>query len=262
MPSAFVRQTERVARTQKRCARQRTPTRVKLTAGQGTAFFMAIEIQKQVHLYIPHLPLGESWSTICAGNISQSDGPVVVHNFQHDMESVFWILLWTILVRFPCDLDSRKERSEFAGILSEIFQDTSICNPRREQVFSQPGTLRDLLARYLASQLTSLQTVVDAFRTILVAGYLNRRYKFDDMPSYSCLYQYLLGLLSSCQQSIQGKLLPDLVPCHSPYLNSDTARVETTNLPLQVNKRRHNQPGAGGDDDDEYRLVASKKMRG
>lgn len=91
---------------------------------------------------------------------------------------------------FSCDLDSSKERSEFAGILSEIFQDTSICSPRREQVFSQAGILCDLLARYLASQLKPLQSVVDALRSVLLAGYLKREFEFDNVPSYSRLYGY------------------------------------------------------------------------
>lgn len=229
-------------------------------AGQGTAFFMAIEIQKQVHLYIPPIPL-ENLSTIFAGNISESKSPSVMHNFQHDMESIFWILLWTILVRFPCDLHSPKERSEFAGILSEIFQDTSICNPRREQVFTQAGTLSDILATYLASQLKPLRVAVDVLRRVLVDGYLKRECKFDNMPSYSSLYQYLQKALSICQELIQEKSLPDLVPCHSFYLNSGAARAEIANLPLQVKKRSRNQLGAGGDDD-EYRPPASKKTQG
>ena len=217
MPSTFVGQTERAARTQKWCARQHTPTQVKLTGGQGTAFFMAIEIHSQVHLYIHHATLEESWSAGLAGDVSQSNGPCVVHNFQHDMESIFWILLWTILVRFPCDLDSSKERSEFTGILSEIFQDTSICSLRREQVFSQAGALCNLLSRYLASQLKPLQSAVDALHFMLVSGYLARKYEFDNMPSYSRLYQYLWMTLNSSQQSIQGKPLPDLVPHCSTY---------------------------------------------
>ena len=178
---------------------------------------MAIEIHSQVHLYIHHATLEESWLAGLAGDISQSDGPCVVHNFQHDMESIFWILLWTILVRFPCDLDSSKERSEFTGILSEIFQDTSICSLRREQVFSQAGALCNLLSRYLASQLKPLQSAVDALHFMLVSGYLARKYEFDNMPSYSRLYQYLWMTLNSSQQSIQGKPLPDLVPHCSTY---------------------------------------------
>ncbi|KAG6378024.1 hypothetical protein JVT61DRAFT_13703 [Boletus reticuloceps] len=207
---------------------------------------MAIEIQSQVHLYIPQAV--EDLSTLFAGNTSQSNSPLVVHNFQHDMESIFWILLWTILVHFPCNFNSSKKRSEFAGILSEILQDMSMCNPRCHQVFSQAGPLHDLLAMYLAPQLQSLQSPVDGLRAVLLGGYMNRGYKFGNMPSYSCLYQYLWKVLSLCQQSIQGESLLDLVPCHSFYLNSDAAWAEIVNLPLQVNKRRCNRPGAGGDD--------------
>jgi len=240
-----------------------------LTAGQGTAFFMAVEIQKQVLLYIPQLPLDENLSGFLAGNITTSpelqphpmppDINFVVHNFEHDMESIFWLLLWTLLVRFPCNLDSNKERSEFAGILSEIFQDTSICSRKRERVFSQMGFLHDLLARFLAPQLKPLQAPLDALRTALVTGYLRRKHEFNDLSSYSILYKFLRMTLIICQHLTQKQSLPDLLPCRSLYLNSVAAQAEIVNLPLQVNKRRRSQSNAG-DDDNEYGLVVSSKV--
>ena len=219
---------------------------------------MAVEIQKQTHLYIPQQSSHETWLNLLAGNTSKSH--FVVHNFEHDMESIFWLLLWTLLVRFPCNLDSNKQRSEFAGILSEIFQDTSICSPRREQVFSQVGLLREFLAKFLAPQLEPLQVLLDALRGALLAGYVRRGHNFDDLSSYSTLYMYLRVTLSACQCLAQEKSLPDLLPCRSLYVNSDVAQVKIVNLPLQVNKRRRSQSNSG-DDDDEYRLVSSKMAR-
>jgi len=217
---------------------------------------MAVEIQKQIYLYIPQSTLDETWSDLVAGKASKPNSHFVVHNFEHDMESIFWLLLWTLLVRFPCNLDSDKERSEFAGILSEIFQDTSICSPKREEVFSQGGALYDLLARFLAPQLESLQAPLDALRNALVIGYLGRKQEFNDLSSYSTLYKFLRLTLSTCQCLTQKQSLPDLLPCHS-----GAPQAEIVNLPLQVNKRRHSQSNAG-DDDDEYGLVSSKMARG
>ena len=231
-----------------------------LTVGQGTAFFMAVEIQTQTHLYIPQQSSDETWLDLLAGNTSKSNSHFVVHNFEHDMESIFWLLLWTLLVCFPCSLDSNKERSEFAGILSKIFQDTSICSWRREWVFSQVGSLRELLAKFLAPQLEPLQALLDALRGALLAGYVQRGYNFDDLSSYSTLYKYLQMTLSACQRLTQEKSLPDLLPCRSLYRNSDITQVEIVNLPLQVNKRRRSQSNAG-DDDNEYGLVSSKMVR-
>ena len=63
---------------------------------------MAVEIQTQTHLYILQQSLDETWLDLLAGNTSKSH--FVVHNFEHDMVSIFWLLLWTLLVRFPCNL--------------------------------------------------------------------------------------------------------------------------------------------------------------
>ncbi|KIM54568.1 hypothetical protein SCLCIDRAFT_136583, partial [Scleroderma citrinum Foug A] len=59
-----------------------------LTVGQGTAFFMAVEIQKEIHLYIPQRSLEGLWLDLLAGNTSKSNSHFVVHNFEHDMESI------------------------------------------------------------------------------------------------------------------------------------------------------------------------------
>ena len=109
-------------------------------------------------------------------------------------------------MRFPWNLDSNKERCEFASILSEIFQDTSICSSRREQVFSQSGNLRRLLARFLAPQLKPLLVPLGALRNVLVTGYLGRGHEFNDLSSYSTLYKFLWMTLTTCQDLMQKKL--------------------------------------------------------
>ena len=119
---------------------------------------MAVEIQKQIGLYLPKSSQ-ENWAklllegdNLLKGNTNLSNNHFIVHNFEHNMESIFWLLLWTLLVCFPCKLDCNEERSEFAGILSEIFQDMSICSSTCEGVFSQDGTLDDILTKFLAPE--------------------------------------------------------------------------------------------------------------
>ncbi|KAL4062375.1 hypothetical protein J3A83DRAFT_4110133, partial [Scleroderma citrinum] len=198
---------------------------------------------KMIHLYIPVAPLQKKLldllvgntspsNDLLMGNISTSNHHFVVHNFECDVGSIFWLLLWTLLVCFPCNLDSNEERSEFTGILSKIFQDTSICSPRHEEVFSQVGILCNLLARFLAPQLKPLQVSLDALCNVLVTGYLVRRYNFDNLSSYSILYKFLWATLHAFQHLAQKKLLPDLLLCCFLYLNSDTAQAEIGNLLL------------------------------
>ena len=235
---------------------------------------MAVEIQTQRRLYttpvsIPTAPLEEKKlldvlagntgtpDDLLTGNTSKSNRYPIVHNFEHDMESIFWLLLWTILVRFPCNLDSKEERAEFAGVLSEIFQDTSICSSMRESVFSQDTTLNDILAKFLAPELKHLRASLDGLRNVLLAGHMDRRYNFVDFSSYSTLYKFLRATLSAFQRLAQKEPLPDLLPCRSLYLNSGAAQAEIVSLPLQVNKR----PLHESDDGDEYRPVSTKIAR-
>lgn len=169
---------------------------------------MAVEIQKQVHLYIPPPPEKKSKDR----NTRRTDSPFVVHNFEHDMESIFWLLLWTLLVRFPYN-----GRSAFASTLSIIFRDSSICSPEREGVFTQGGRLCNLLANLLAPQLESIQAPLDDLRDWLLTGYLAREHNFDDLSSYSSLYEWLRATLKACQRLTREQVLPDLLPCRSPY---------------------------------------------
>ncbi|KIO32593.1 hypothetical protein M407DRAFT_18367 [Tulasnella calospora MUT 4182] len=162
----------------------------------GTAFFMAIEIQKQVLIYNPDA----TGSMPSRGRrVPQSNLPTltsVIHNFEHDMESIFWLFLWILLVRFPSERSAEQEK-EFAGVLSAIFQDTSLCPPERERVFTTSGALDTLLKHWLNPELRPISDYLLTLREALVVGYHQRKFDFGNRPSYAALYPFLIDALAS-----------------------------------------------------------------
>ncbi|KAF4623082.1 hypothetical protein D9613_001538 [Agrocybe pediades] len=99
----------------------------------GTPYFMPIEILKQSYLY---LDLDSIEATAGGDTPDASDAPaqphvVVTHNFQHDLESLWWIILWTLTCRVKFD-DSQ-------GFGKRIFANSLFTTLQREQVFKEVG---------------------------------------------------------------------------------------------------------------------------
>ncbi|TRM63082.1 hypothetical protein BD626DRAFT_32776 [Schizophyllum amplum] len=71
----------------------------------GTPFFMAVEIQQQSLIYQPPVSTYTSFSARVAsmesGVVERAAHDSIIHNFEHDLESMFWVLLWTYLARLP-----------------------------------------------------------------------------------------------------------------------------------------------------------------
>ncbi|PPQ89009.1 hypothetical protein CVT25_005108 [Psilocybe cyanescens] len=83
----------------------------------GTPYFMPIEVMqrkylfnsKQAHLWaapvVSALELeAEDAQSLASDSATDLSSVTVVHNFQHDLESLWWILLWTITCRINSDV--------------------------------------------------------------------------------------------------------------------------------------------------------------
>ncbi|KAA1477653.1 hypothetical protein DENSPDRAFT_617523 [Dentipellis sp. KUC8613] len=72
----------------------------------GTPYFMAIEMQYQTYFKVHHLNRKLSIQdesideTLDAVDKKMSH---VIHNYEHDLESFFWLLLWTIIARIDSE---------------------------------------------------------------------------------------------------------------------------------------------------------------
>ncbi|TEB35798.1 hypothetical protein FA13DRAFT_1811462 [Coprinellus micaceus] len=64
----------------------------------GTPFFMAYEIQTHAPLYDPQEFEAESLGYLTRLQTGTCE-PVQMHTYQHDLESLFWLILWIVLAR-------------------------------------------------------------------------------------------------------------------------------------------------------------------
>ncbi|KIO32631.1 hypothetical protein M407DRAFT_18394 [Tulasnella calospora MUT 4182] len=154
----------------------------------GTAFFMAIEIQSQYLIYRETSGLPSPDEDETRSDPETSTG--VIHNFEHDMESIFWLFLWILLVRFP-PKRTAEQKSKFAGAVSTIFQDTSKCSMERLHLFTDKNLLHQFLNLWLNPDLAPIIGPLLRLRKALTSGYDGRKLNFGDRASYAQLYLYL-----------------------------------------------------------------------
>ncbi|TFY65936.1 hypothetical protein EVG20_g5161 [Dentipellis fragilis] len=159
------------------------------TDTQGTPFFMPIEIQRQGHIYRPRKAV-ELEELPSRSTIEQSKSPRMIHNFEHDLESLFWVLLWTITVRAGNESTRRH--------VARIFQQDSHCSREREEVITAGNELVGELEELVPQELKEFLGTIDVFSYVLMNGYLTREFKLGDLSTYSRLYGFVRKLVSEC----------------------------------------------------------------
>ncbi|EAU89782.2 other/FunK1 protein kinase [Coprinopsis cinerea okayama7 len=105
-----------------------------------------------------------------------------VHNYQHDLESLWWILLWLATTRINQDLPKRFGQIYFQQRVDSPYAST------RLQLFLQPLIrARDLQESLPESLQSSFITSLDRLRYDLYAGYVrrNRSSRQADSGAYS-----------------------------------------------------------------------------
>lgn len=108
----------------------------------------------------------------------------VKHNFLHDMESVWWLHLWTMLDRVCNEKSQQLARQIFVhGYLS----------PRREEVFTLPGELSEALNSCLDARLLTLKNPCENMRYLLYWSFCTN--DSSNLSLYGNGYRFLLHLL-------------------------------------------------------------------
>ncbi|KAA1476312.1 hypothetical protein DENSPDRAFT_884235, partial [Dentipellis sp. KUC8613] len=168
----------------------------------GTPFFMPIEIQRQIHIYEPTKETKFRGLPLLSA-IEESESPRMIHNFQHDLESLFWVFLWTITVR----AGNEKTRQHVA----QIFQQDSHCSRERELVITAGRELVRELEGLMPQELKEFLGPIRVFSYVLMNGYLSRHFELGKLSTYSELYGFVRTLLSQCldiAEILDIRLLP------------------------------------------------------
>ncbi|KAF9556345.1 hypothetical protein CPC08DRAFT_641698, partial [Agrocybe pediades] len=124
----------------------------------GTPYFMAHEIVQGHYMY---------YSFVDSFSDSDSDDEVeapLVHNFQHDLESLYWLLYWTLVDRIP-HLPSHTHSKE-------VFLNMIFMHPARSKAFLR--SIRKKLKETLKPSVVFFAKPLDKIRSSLCAAYQNR----------------------------------------------------------------------------------------
>ncbi|KAG9018847.1 hypothetical protein FRB90_008960 [Tulasnella sp. 427] len=228
----------------------------------GTAYFMAVEIHKQIPFARtrskPSVPPS---NVVPVKHEAQPTTHVcgVIHNFQHDLESIFWVLLWTMLRRVPLRLPEDSGRHETFMMaakaeISTIFQDNTAPSIQRENLIVSPIALASLMSRLFHPMLGGITGFLQDFRAILDWNYHNGT-SHQDLAKYSEIYPFARTAARACIQADLEGNVPKLRPCRQ-IPDSTTGQPATkTSLP-GPGKRKGGADGGDRNDPDYVPKVA------
>ncbi|EAU89819.2 other/FunK1 protein kinase [Coprinopsis cinerea okayama7 len=149
----------------------------------GTPPFMACEIHTSKYLLPPptleRIPPGGKVPVV-----PRPKGPVVYH-YQHDLESLWWIVLWIVTMRVRQNLPRRFGEAMF---LSEAGMRNGLA---RTTLFSECIADDDMFLESLPPSLESLAVPLENLRYDLYAAYTSRNQedRINDIGTYS----YIMG---------------------------------------------------------------------
>ncbi|KAG9007890.1 hypothetical protein FRB90_009170 [Tulasnella sp. 427] len=243
-------------------AKRFSDTKFSLDPKTGTAYFMAVEIQTQQLMgsAIPAKERGTNPSNKDLDDeVKQMNNQAVVeirggvrHHFQHDIESVFWLLLWNLLRRFP------SEQKGLDDAILTVFQDSSTCPPDRAEIINHEGALSEYLNEWLHKDLADLISPLVVLRRRLRAAYDGRPQKLEDRADYARLYRYTDWLLGKCRDVAMNPNLPPLVPWSSSLSPTIANTPSSADQPNQETSKRKRSPEERLDDDEHPQRARPK----
>lgn len=154
---------------------------------------MAYEIQRQRYLYSPP-----------EEDLAQRTPPPVKYNPAHDVESIFWILLWSLFARHQ----SQPARDYAAS----IFRDTTT-EPiaARRDVLGTTDELRHQIFQCLPEANHDLQTPLRVFRKSLVDHYQSREPLSMPLETFTSLFRSSREALVGCREPAKAVRLQPLL---------------------------------------------------
>ncbi|TFK45769.1 hypothetical protein OE88DRAFT_1096107 [Heliocybe sulcata] len=150
----------------------------------GTVSFMAVEIASELHIFVPQRGFRRKADSIRVHH--------VIHNFQHDLESFFWLLLWTLLDRIEGTPTSQ-------WLVKTVFMENDLIV--RRKVLTDTGYLGEMLSKALPNCLAPYREELEWFSGALFTGYMLRESKIEDIASYAqplCIGSAILAECHDC----------------------------------------------------------------
>ncbi|KAH9474522.1 hypothetical protein JR316_0012983 [Psilocybe cubensis] len=164
----------------------------------GTPYFMPVEILRKRYLFnqgLDFLQLQghyEVVSTVVDSGRLAAEHRFVIHNYQHDLESVWWLILYLIVSRVFIQSDEYwdgriLDKEEAERWISGVFQNSLELADDRESAFSFYGSIERQIMRFTPNHLKDLVQRLQRNQTVLLSSYVNRerREQIYDHASYA-----------------------------------------------------------------------------
>lgn len=139
---------------------------------------MAVEeIQEQTWVY---------WQVEPDPDLEPDPIPPVIHNFQHGVESLFWVILWTYLARLKDSEGHLPER--IMSLLPHLFQNSSKCPTWRRHALFAPN---EFWIKLRAAFTDGPQELANSFAKISIwlwRSCMERQRDFGNASSYTTAY--------------------------------------------------------------------------
>ncbi|KAG8906678.1 hypothetical protein FRB99_006379 [Tulasnella sp. 403] len=161
----------------------------------GTPHFMALEIQSSKSIYRPEFQGVEDEDFDSENELDPKKQPkpeIIKHNFEHDLESIFWLLLWFLTSR------SGHEKAQEYG--REVFQHAMKPSNAREDVFTAPARALNAIRTALSNHPPGVMKGVILLRDKLLKGYHRRKENVGARATYSHLYKEARTYLELCKK--------------------------------------------------------------
>ncbi|TFY59786.1 hypothetical protein EVG20_g7656 [Dentipellis fragilis] len=184
----------------------------------GTSYFMAIEIQRQRYFSSYRLPsrAPHTWANIDDTFKVPAQKPRIIYNFEHDLESFFWLLLWAIT--------ARSHNDEIDALVKPIFQHNSGCSLQREEAFITENQIQEQLTDLLPNAMKKLPAFLEVLRDNLYHAYLERS-EIGRLESYSGSYGMVREALHRCFLTVNASNTY-LLAVYSVHHNIQSAQAD------------------------------------
>jgi hypothetical protein len=164
---------------------------------------MAIEIMNQRLFY---QPVAEIPATLLLEQLMVAPSTTyprsVHHNFQHDVESFFWLLLWTLTGRLDDDKIQNYSKS--------IFQNSPFCPEPRYRVIVNTREELYCLQTMAPKEMQPLYSYLPYLGARLHKAYVEREYRFEDLTTYCDIICAAYDVLQSYLNYISSSDIPAL----------------------------------------------------
>ncbi|KAJ8482394.1 hypothetical protein ONZ51_g5384 [Trametes cubensis] len=160
----------------------------------GTPIFMAVELQYNAAIY-GDAGFSEDMQDNETRESPLHPSPTVRHNFQHDLESIFWILAWLVFTHIPGQI--------CANVTAELFHSKRPgFLPTRWKVLIHHYVCAEWLQTLRADLPPVLAKGLLTMRNILYQRYLKRGRSIGDTSTYSPIYDKFRKVLRTIATSV------------------------------------------------------------